>query len=229
MGDNARKSAYGTPASDTSFRKTWDKDEYAQKAAVRESKEKEESKARYEAKLAGKKYIPRASTPPDTRETTARSQRLDVSSFVGKTSLVPAGSAMGKRGKGAGFWCEDCDLTFKDNLQWVEHLNSKQHLVATGQTGEVRRATVEEVKERLRWLSEKKKEEQKGEVVELGERLKVRAEEDEKEKEARRERRREQRRSKREGSEEHKFKAEEEGEDEMAKMMGFGGFGSTKV
>jgi len=152
-----KANAYNTTTSDTSFRKTWDRTEYAAKAEAREAKVKEEGKARYEAKLAGKKYYPRASTPPDAKESHSRNSRLDVASNVGKTTLVPAGAATGKRGKGAGFYCEDCDLTFKDNLQFVDHLNSRQHLVAVGQSGEVRKAGVEEVRERLAWLKRKKR------------------------------------------------------------------------
>lgn len=184
-------------STDTSFRKTWDREEYAQKAASRESKIKSEGAARAEAKAAGKKYFaPRASTPPDARDTESRSSRLDVSNNVGKTTLVPAGAAVGKKGRGAGFYCADCDLTFKDNLQFVEHLNSKQHLVNTGQTGEVRKATLEEVRERIAWLARKKREEMEGvgDVVELGKRLEVRKDMDEKEREEKRQKRREKRR-----------------------------------
>ena len=184
-------------STDTSFRKTWDRDEYAQKAAAREAKIKSEGAARAEAKAAGKKYFtPRASTPPDARETESRTSRLDVSNNVGKTTLVPAGAAVGKKGRGAGFYCQDCDLTFKDNLQFVEHLNSKQHQINTGQSGEVRKATLEEVRERLAWLARKKREEMEGagDVVELGKRLEVRKELDEREREEKRQRRREKRR-----------------------------------
>src|SRR4051812_32911730 len=76
---------------DTDFRKTWDRSEYAARAADHENKQKEESKARYEAKLAGKKYHRRASTPPDARDTGARTSRLNDGDQVGKTMLVPAG------------------------------------------------------------------------------------------------------------------------------------------
>lgn len=183
-------------AGDTSFRKTWDRTEYAAKAAAREATVKTEGAARAEAKAQGKKYFARASTPPDAKETESRTARLDVSNNVGKTTLVPAGAATGKRGRGAGFYCGDCDLTFKDNLQFVEHLNSKQHQVNTGQTGEVRRATLEEVKERLEWLSRKKREEREGvgDVVDLGRRLEVRKEVEEREREEKRAKRREKRR-----------------------------------
>ncbi|KAF2840024.1 hypothetical protein M501DRAFT_670985 [Patellaria atrata CBS 101060] len=181
-------------AGDTSFRKTWDKAEYAEKAAKQDAKSKEESKARYEAALQGKKYIRRASTPPDARDTEARKQRLDVAAQVGKTQLVPAGAAVGKRGKGAGFYCEACDLTFKDNLQFVEHLNSRQHLVNTGQTGEVKRATVTEVRERLAWLKRKRVEEKREEVIDLGARIEVAKEREERERDEKRRARNERRR-----------------------------------
>ncbi|EER26677.1 hypothetical protein D8B26_002925 [Coccidioides posadasii str. Silveira] len=193
----AQKSAYGTPSSDTAFRKTWDREAYNEKAAVDAAKAKAESKARYEAKLLGKKY--HAPVDYSTLEaTTSRTQRLDVASLVGKTTIVPAGAAIGKRGRGAGFYCSDCDLTFKDNIQLVEHLNSKQHLIATGQSGEVVRAGVEDVRLRLRMLSHKRRmeaeEERKAGELDLNQRLKTREEEEEREREERRRKRNEKRR-----------------------------------
>ncbi|KAI9672197.1 MAG: U4/U6.U5 snRNP associated protein [Alyxoria varia] len=198
MGDSGG-GAYASKASDTSFRKTWDRDEFAKKAADRERKVKEEGKARHEAALEGKKYHRRASTPPDAKETESRRERLDVASQVGKQTLVPAATAVGKRGKGAGFYCDACDLTFKDNLQLVEHLNSRQHLVAIGQTGEVKRATLQAVKDRLAWLKRKKDEEKEADVVDLGKRLEVRAEQDAQEREEKRRKRNEKRRKTKDG------------------------------
>lgn len=186
--------AYNSTTSDTSFRKTWDRSEYTAKAEAREAKVKEEGRARYEAKLAGKKYVPRAATPPDAAESNSRSARLDVASNVGKTTLILAGAATGKRGKGAGFYCADCDLTFKDNLQFVDHLNSRQHLVAIGESGAVRKAGLEEVRERLAWLKRQMEEEKATEIVDLKGRLEVRTQEDEKEREEKRQKRREKRR-----------------------------------
>jgi len=213
MADSRKAGAYGTTGGDTSFRKTWDRGEYAAKAAQHDAKIKDESKARYEAKLAGKKYHARPNTPPDARDTEARMARMDFKDLVGKTSLVPAGASVGKRGKGAGFYCEDCDLTFKDNLQWVDHLNSKQHLVATGQTGEVRRAGVWEVRERLMYLKRKLEDEKSEEVVNLDSRLdRVRdAEEAEREKKRRR---RNERRRKNKGDEDHIKKEYDDEEDD---------------
>lgn len=195
-----RAGAYGASKdNDTSFRKTWDRDEYAAKAVERDRKIQEEGKARHEAKLAGKKYIQRASTPPDARETEARKARLNVADQVGKTQLVPAGATQGKRGKGAGFYCDACDLTYKDNLQFVEHLNSKQHLVNTGETGEVRRSNLEEVVERFEYLKRKREEEKAREVVDLGERIEVAKEIEEREREEKRRKRNEKRRKTKDG------------------------------
>lgn len=206
-----KKGAYGTSGGDTDFRRTWDKDEYTAKAAAREARIKEEGRARYEAALQGKKYHARASTPPDAKDTEARTARLDVAAQVGKTVLVPAGSAVGKRGKGAGFYCEACDLTYKDNVQFVEHLNSKSHLVATGQTGEVRRATVEEVRERLEWLKRKKAEETIKETLDLSTRLEVAKEVEEREREEKRKKRNEKRRKTKDGKGIQEIKVEDDG------------------
>ena len=206
-----KPNAYGSGASDTSFRKTWDRDEYAARAEAREAREKDERKARYEAKVAGKKYVPRADPDAATRDTESRRARLDVAANVGKVTLVPAGAGVGKRGRGAGFYCADCDLTFKDNVQWVEHLNSKQHLAATHESGEVRKATVEEVRERLVYLKRKMEEEKReANLVDLQERLQHREEEDERRREEKRRWRREKRR-KTEGGVGHQTEVEGDG------------------
>lgn len=210
MGD--RKGAYGDKdASDTSFRRTWDREEYAAKAAERDQKAKEEAKARHEAAAAGKKYVRRASTPEEARDTEARKARLNVADQVGKTQIVAAGAGQGKRGKSAGFYCDACDLTFKDNLQFVEHLNSRQHLVATGESGEVKRATLDEVKERFEYLKRKREEEKARETVDLGTRIQVAAEQAEREREERRRKRNEKRRKTKDGMGVPEVKAENDG------------------
>ncbi|RDW91931.1 hypothetical protein BP5796_01325 [Coleophoma crateriformis] len=232
----SKKGAYETTASDTDFRKKYDREEYAQRAKEREAKEREENKARYEAKLAGKKYY--KPLTGDETLTQARASRLDVSQNVGKVTLMPAGAATGKRGRGAGFYCADCDLTFKDNLQWVEHENSMQHLRAIGQTGEVKRATADDVHERILQIWERLEEEKKQDVKTLGERLEVRKEEEDREREERRQKRlavAERKRLEKEA--ELKVKQEygedvrvegEHDEDDMMAMMGMKGFGSSK-
>ncbi|KAI1172141.1 hypothetical protein F4777DRAFT_20571 [Nemania sp. FL0916] len=229
-------SAYGTPATDTSFRRSYDLDSYAEKARVRTEAEREEAKARYEAKLAGKKYY--KPLTGDETQTQARRNMLDLSANVGKTMLVPAGAGTGKRGRGAGFYCEDCDLTFKDNIQWVEHINSMQHLRAIGETGEVKKASAEDVRRRVDEVWERLQEEKRAMTTTLKERLEIREEEDQKEREARRIKRQEDMmRKKAEREEKEKVKVEygddvriegEHDEDDMMAAMGITGFGTSK-
>lgn len=192
-----RNSAYGQPASDTDFRRTWDKEEYAAKAKAEEEKRKEEGKARYEAKLEGKKWHKHVDMS-ELDSTSARGSRLDVASMVGKTTMIPASAGVGKRGKGAGFYCEACDLTYKDNVQYIEHLNSKQHLINTGQSGEVKRATLQDVKDRIELLKAKKRhreeEERKLGELDINARIKKAEELDAAEREEKRRKRNEKRR-----------------------------------
>jgi U4/U6.U5 tri-snRNP component SNU23 len=192
-----RKSAYAQPASDTDFRRTWDREEYAAKAKKEQEERKDEAKARYEAKLEGKKWHKQVDMS-SLDATSARGSRLDVASMVGKSTLVPAGSAVGKRGRGAGFYCEACDLTYKDNVQYIEHLNSKQHLINTGQSGEVKRATLQEVRERIEMLKARKRqveeEERMAAELDIGARIKKAEEIDAAEREEKRRKRNEKRR-----------------------------------
>ncbi|KAF2966126.1 hypothetical protein GQX73_g7448 [Xylaria multiplex] len=233
---SGKGSAYGTPATDTSFRRTYDLDEYAEKARVREGAEREEAKARYEAKLAGKKYY--KPMTGDETHTHARRAVLDLEANVGKTVLVPAGAGQGKRGRGAGFYCAACDLTFKDNIQWIEHINSMQHLRSIGETGEVQKASAEDVRRRIDEVWERLQEQKRAATTTLKERLEIRGEEEAKEKEARRVKRLEdlaRKRADKEASE--KVKVEygddvriegEHDEDDMMAAMGITGFGTSK-
>ncbi|KAI0006269.1 hypothetical protein F4779DRAFT_620784 [Xylariaceae sp. FL0662B] len=231
-----KSSAYGAPVSDTSFRRTYDLDEYASKARTREAAEKEEAKARYEAKLAGKKYY--KPLTGEEKQTRARRDVMDLEASVGKTTLVPAGAGVGKRGRGAGFYCAACDLTFKDNIQWVEHINSMQHLRNIGETGEVRKADAEDVHRRIVEVWERLQEQKRAAVTTLKEKLEIREEEDAKEREARRAKRLdEMARKKAEREAAEKVKVEygedvrvegEHDEDDIMAAMGITGFGTSK-
>ncbi|KAH8150239.1 uncharacterized protein LAJ45_05450 [Morchella importuna] len=235
---DSKGNVYGT-AGDTDFRRTWDRDEWAAKAKEREAKERAEGKLRAEAKAQGKKYY-REPTPPDASMIEARRERLNLQENLNKTTLVPAGAGVGKRGKGAGFYCENCDLTFKDSLQWVDHLNSKQHLHAIGQTSEVERATLEQVIQRLQWLRSRKRQQETGEEFDLQKRLAERARTEEQERLERRQKRKAHRIEKKQlevkkekdaGGYTATTDVDEDDVDAMAmaRMMGFaGGFGSTK-
>jgi U4/U6.U5 tri-snRNP component SNU23 len=176
----------------------------------------------------------------DAKMISARRERINFEENLNKTQLVPGSAAVGKKGKGAGFYCEACDLTYKDSLQWVDHLNSKQHLVATGKTAEVERATLEDVLKRLEWLKRQRVQRDNGEDWDLKKKLQERALQEEEERQRKREKRKEAKKRNRAveiKKEEGAAAAPQETEDVemdveaaiMARMMGFsGGFGSTK-
>jgi len=193
MAEKRATASGGAPGGDTA-RRVFDRDAYAAKARESDAKAREEGKLRAEAAAAGKKFR-RAQTPPDVlNETEARRARLDVSAQVGKISLVPAGAGVGRRGKGAGFYCEVCDITLKDSISYIDHLNEKSHLIAAGESGQVRASTVDEVRERLRWLKRKEREAKKDVVVDLDARLELNREREEQERAEKRRKRNEKRR-----------------------------------
>ncbi|KAK9457313.1 hypothetical protein V1511DRAFT_493291 [Dipodascopsis uninucleata] len=219
MSSNGKKPLYGDAPPKEHGRKTWDEEEMIKSAHERFEKEK----------LARAERFDRPPTPPDAREVEIRSQRLNLDADLNKVTLVPAGaSAVGKKGRGAGYYCEACDLTYKDSLQWIDHLNSKQHLRATGQTETQKKATLEEVRARLDWLRRKRDELTDAQGYDIHKRIAERKKIEDEERRKRKERKLELRRKKRQGS-----IADDKVEDEDSKsimdMMGISGFGTTKA
>lgn len=194
-------------------REGYDREEYARRA-------KEREQAEYEKRQLGG----RVEMKENAVEASARQNRLDIYEGLNKVTLVPGGAPIGKRGKGAGFYCEVCNLTFKDSIQYTDHINSKQHLYASGQKEHTSRATLEDVKKRLQYLKKKKEQEQKENSTEfdITKRIEQRRKFEEEEQRARRERRAKRKKKNNDQS------SPVEADNEMAKMMGISGFGSTK-
>lgn len=213
---------YGN-ATELNFRKTWDLAEYAQKAADREAEEKEKARIRWEKKHGKFKREP---TPPDVKIVEAR-DKLNLEENLNKIVLVPYGASTGRRGKGAGYYCEACDETYKDSNSWIDHLNSKQHLRATNQTLREERVTLEDVRKRLAWLRQKMVDEKKHVELSLSQRVSERQEMEKKERKIKKERKKNEWKEKKSG-----IKNEDEmvvSDDAMVQIMGFQNFGSTKV
>ena len=130
---NSAKSDFG--------RKTWDEDEYAEKA-----------KARREQRLTNDKYSKATSLNEFYKDRSKRVKQVDTYS---SSNLVSSDKA-----KYAGFHCEICHRTFRDNLAYLSHLNEKEHLTKSGVSGlhTLKKYTVADVKKRLGYLREKVKE-----------------------------------------------------------------------
>ena len=104
--NNTNETKYG--------RRTWNRELYA--ALARDKQDKQDQLTEDDKRRLKQKYTDRNKLLSDSlsdlnRKVIAR----NVSSF--------------KRGKQFGFYCELCDMTFKDTLQYVDHLNHKLHAV----------------------------------------------------------------------------------------------------
>ncbi|KAI9350130.1 hypothetical protein BDR26DRAFT_851896 [Obelidium mucronatum] len=199
--------AGAAPGGDTGFRKTWDKDEYAKKAREREENAGKKSKKDEKAK-----------EPESLLK--QREGAIDFSATVNKTQMVNAqGGAAGQ----GGFFCEACNITCKDNINWLDHLNGNKHLKNIGQSNKVARSTAEEVAARIALLTKKRKE--PVQEFNLEERVTRAQEEEAAAKAARKE---EKRRRKEEKKQEKQDAAQQEADVDVASLMGFGGFGTSK-
>ncbi|KAI9287873.1 hypothetical protein BC943DRAFT_358370 [Umbelopsis sp. AD052] len=216
---------------DTTFRRTWNKEEYAAKAQEREAADKlaEENEDR-KAKGLKPKYQ-RSSTPaqPQRELLKARDEKVVLDANLNKTQVVSTGAA-GPASKQPGFYCKACDCVVKDSTNYLDHINGKKHQKNLGMSMKVERASVDSVKERLAAL--KRKKEQPKEEYDLDARIEARQREED---EAKR-RKKERKKAKKEaptGDSPEKDAAQGDQaateEDEMAKLMGFGGFGSSKA
>jgi U4/U6.U5 tri-snRNP component SNU23 len=192
-------------------RKRWDKEEFQKKAAARERIEETNDEER-----AGK----RAKTEPEKPlvNLQARPDRISFDPLVGKTTVVQAGVG---RNKQPGFYCKACDMVLKDNVAYLDHINGKKHQVNMGMNMQVQRATLEQVQARLALL--KKQKDETPVEYDLEARVKATKEAEEKEKQERKERKK---------AEKEARLAQEESPnsdlEDMAAVMGFGGFSTAK-
>jgi U4/U6.U5 tri-snRNP component SNU23 len=120
-------STSGVPE-DGSLRKTWDRDDAEKKYQERIAREKEDAKEAKNKKAGLGKLPPPAATSSDSVQ--ARTETVfKVEELKGKRELVAGVLLRGNKGKSAGFYCETCDLTFKDSLSYLDHINSSQRML----------------------------------------------------------------------------------------------------
>ncbi|GMH10429.1 hypothetical protein Nepgr_012270 [Nepenthes gracilis] len=191
---------------DNTFRRKFDREEYLQRAREREEKEKE---GRLKPKLKG---------PPVQRKPLKhRDYEVDLDSRLGKTQVVTPIAPLSQQ---AGYYCSVCECVVKDSANYLDHINGKKHQRALGMSMRVERASLEQVQQRFDLLKKRKT---TGSFTEqdLDERILKQQQEEEERKRQRRERKKEKKKEK---------VADEETEmdPDVAAMMGFGGFRSSK-
>lgn len=183
--------------------------------------------------------------PAPTELMKQRDYDLQLDKNLNKTMVVqnPTGRGPGQ----PGFFCEACNRTYKDTTAYLDHINGRQREFQTfhpcivvlkyglptsldlrmlGQTTRISRSTVEQVRARIAFLREKTKEASNAKTFDFNKRLaEIKAKED-----AARAEKKAQKKAEKEKARMELVKdaVAVQGDDEMAKMMGFGGFGSSK-
>ncbi|KAL4074218.1 hypothetical protein J3A83DRAFT_4091370 [Scleroderma citrinum] len=220
-----KSGAYGNKAADTEFRKKWDKEEYAERAKKKDEDERDRVQENEERMKQGK--APRKGRKEDLPKPTKLMKRregpLELDKNLNKTTVV---QNPGGRGPGQpGFYCETCNRTYKDTSAYLDHINGRTHLRRLGQTTRIERSTLAQVRARIAYLREKTKDASNAKAFDFDKRIaEVKAREAA--------RRAEKRAQKKAQKEEVRLALAKESamevDDEMSKLMGFGGFGSTK-
>ena len=108
-------------------RRTWDREDAESKHKERLESEKAKAKSKKAGKAGMGKLPPPAST--DNSSIQARTEAvIKVEELHGKRELVAPLLGFGNKGKSAGFYCETCDLTYKDSLSYLDHINSSERM-----------------------------------------------------------------------------------------------------
>lgn len=197
---------------DNTARRKWDRDEFSAKAADREREEDELelAKSRPPPQMA---IVQRAPLKQ-------RGYEVDLSSRLGKTQVVTEATPLANQ---AGYYCNVCECMVKDSANFLDHINGKKHQRALGMSMRVERATLDQV--RNRFVTNKRKAEQKATGEDDYEQRLMRLQEEE---ETLKRERKDRKKQKKMDAEKERNAPQADMDPDMAAMMGFGGFGGGK-
>lgn len=177
----------------------------------------------------------------------------NIDDKVGSTEMISVEEAAGAAAQnkldvvkktGVGWHCSVCDCFLKDSHTYLDHINGRKHQRALGFSMRVERSTESDLMNKLSQLQQQKNQKKEKEEINYDKLVQDKDEEERLRKEERQRKRKERRRIQKEKEAEPEQKPEpqpeeEEGEEEevdetggidpnLAAMMGFSGFSSTK-
>ncbi|KAJ2052741.1 U4/U6.U5 snRNP associated protein [Coemansia sp. S16] len=216
--------AYGESKKTEGFRRTWDNEAYAKKARDREQQNRLADEDE-ERRRKGLKPRTRVARPTEARELLQpRKQAVDLEGMVGKVQIVQASTAAAGQ---PGFYCKVCDVTVKDSLSYLDHINGKNHQRVLNRSMKVASESVDDVLAKLQSLRELKRRQQQQTKAEYSfqEQVNQQQQAEQQKRDKRREARRRQRQAKARAA---GSKSPSPDADDMGLAMGFASFGSTK-
>ncbi|VDN02715.1 unnamed protein product [Thelazia callipaeda] len=206
-------SVYGpTSSASADHRRKWDREEYEQKARERLLVEKEEE-ARGKRKLL--RFPDESKVKRELLK--AREYKVDLESKVGRTVVINKTTPSAETG---GYYCDVCDCVVKDSINFLDHINGKNHQRNMGMSMKVKRSTLEEVRQRFAFKKNQKELQKK--EGEINERLEDLREEEARMVDYKKAKRLEHKKRKRP-------EPEMQVDAEVASAMGFGSFGASKA
>ncbi|CAG8459329.1 19251_t:CDS:2, partial [Dentiscutata erythropus] len=154
----SKRVVYEKTAHDTSFRRTWDKEEFERRARERARQEREQQEDEDRKRKGIKpKYSESSIDEPPRDLLRARTERVILDANLNKTQVVQSTSIASKQ---PGFYCKECDCVVKDSVNYLDHINGKKHQRALGMSMKVERSTIDQIKAKFEHLKKKKEEEQ---------------------------------------------------------------------
>ncbi|CEH14769.1 zinc finger matrin-type protein [Ceraceosorus bombacis] len=205
-------------------RRRWDKEEFENRAKARDEEDRERAKENEQRIQQGKKptFKRKEDLPKPTELLQARKEALELDKDVGKSQMVDV-LGDGRRG-GPGYYCDVCKRTCKDSIGYLDHINGRMHLRRIGQTTQVARSSVAQVRARIMLIRAEREAAggaAKGTTYDFEARIEAIAKQQRMEKEARRAKKKELKTRMQKGDK----GLNGGGDEEMMKQMGFAGFG----
>ncbi|CAG9464866.1 unnamed protein product [Pedinophyceae sp. YPF-701] len=166
---------------DNTARRTWDKEEYAERAAKRD-KEEQEIADLDPREVKRQKRLARdplhQGLIAERSLLKSRSYKLDLERKLGKTQVVGLNTALSQQ---PGYYCSVCDCVLRDSTSYLDHINGKYHQRALGSSMVVEKSSVDQVRARMQLHKERKEKKGKDEdaLDEMKARIVERREEEE--------------------------------------------------